>query len=88
MTPFSASEPVVPQTVIPVLTHSVQPDNLSASVLAALDRQHAEKAALFALAGKLQDSLKPELERLTQELVQKTLQTAWQQRASDVSDPI
>jgi hypothetical protein len=47
----------------------------------ALDARFAEKEALMALSSDLLENLRPEMERLTADWVQKTLQSVWDQRA-------
>jgi hypothetical protein len=47
----------------------------------ALDARVAEKQALMALSSDLLENLRPEIERLTADLVQRTLQSVWDKRA-------
>jgi peptidoglycan hydrolase CwlO-like protein len=47
----------------------------------ALDARIAEKQALMALSSDLLENLRPEIERLTADLVQRTLQSVWNKRA-------
>jgi hypothetical protein len=70
----------VPQSAIPVLTTRVPAADIPADVLAELERQQTEKDAFFALADALQHSLRPELDRLVSDAVQRSLQASWAQR--------
>jgi hypothetical protein len=73
--------PPVPDQDIPTLG----PESLLASVpdavLVALDARAAEKHALMALSEELVQNLRPEIEKLTANLVQKTLADVWEKRA-------
>jgi hypothetical protein len=69
---------------------SLDPESVLASVpeavRLALDARAAEKRALLALSDELVKNLRPEIERLTAELVQKTLADVWEKRASIYRD--
>lgn len=51
------------------------------AVTLALDARLAEKQALMALSEELEQNLRPEIERLTKDMVQRTLQGVWDKRA-------
>jgi len=51
------------------------------AVVLALDARAAEKKALLDLSEDLVQNLRPEIERLTADLVQRTLQGVWEKRA-------
>ena len=67
--------------VIPVLSALVLPGQLPAAVVQALDAKANEKAAFMAMAEAFESSLRPEMERLTAELVQRSLLQAWALRS-------
>lgn len=56
------------------------------AVHVALDARVAEKQALMALSSDLLENLRPEIERLTADLVQRTLQSVWDERARTFQD--
>jgi hypothetical protein len=68
-------------TVIPVLTHVVPASDIPAAVLAALDARQAEKASVMALSQELMQNLRPELDRMATELVQRSVEGMWAKRA-------
>jgi hypothetical protein len=70
-----------PDDVIPVLTAAVAPSDIPADLLAALDARLAEKASVLALSQELMKNLRPELERMAEELVQRSVQGMWEKRA-------
>jgi len=76
--------------VIPVLTTRVPPADLAPGMLLAFDKLQTQKNNFFALADALRANLRPELERLAEDLVQRTLRDAWMQRvdAPPKSDPL
>jgi hypothetical protein len=51
------------------------------AVTLALNARVAEKQALMDLSDELVQNLRPEIERLTADMVQRTLQGVWDQRA-------
>lgn len=51
------------------------------AVTLALDVRVAEKQALMALSEELEQNLRPEIERLTKDMVQRTLQGVWDKRS-------
>jgi hypothetical protein len=75
-----------PHTAIPVLTTVLPESDISAEMLVAFERQQAEKTALFALSKALQESLRPELERLAQDVVQRTLKATWDARCRTIPE--
>jgi len=81
MTQFEKSA-VPPQgaSVIPVLNTLIPADHISHDLASALDLRDAERAAFMAMTEEVSQSLRPELERLTTELVQRSLQQAWRSK--------
>lgn len=71
---------------VPELTLRLQPSEVPAALLVALDARMAEKKALMALSHELTQSLKPELDRLTSDLVQRTLEGLWAKRCEKYQD--
>lgn len=67
--------------LIPVLTHVVSTADIPAGVLAALDARQAEKATIMALSQELMQNLRPELDRMASELVQRSVEGMWAKRA-------
>lgn len=72
---------------IPVLTEQMILSDVPEVMRVALDARAAEKKALLALSGELMQNLRPEIERLTAELVERTLQGVWEKRARMYQDP-
>jgi hypothetical protein len=66
---------------IPVLTSAVATSEIPAALLAALDARLAEKASVLALSQELMNNLRPELDRMAAELVQRSVQGMWDKRA-------
>jgi hypothetical protein len=66
---------------IPVLTEAVTASEIPAAVLAALDARLAEKATFMALSQELMQNLRPELDRMASELVQRSVEGMWAKRA-------
>lgn len=67
--------------VVPVLSAAIPDAQIPLSVKAALDAKELERATFMALADELVQALRPELERLTTDLVQRALHRAWADRA-------
>ncbi len=83
MTPFDSGVPWgAAPSVIPVLNVAIPDAEIPQAVRAAMDAQALERTAFMALADELVQELRPELERLTTELVQRSLRRAWAQRSS------
>ncbi len=70
----------VPQA-IPLLTEAIPLTDVPPAVLAALDARQAEKASVLALSQELMQNLRPELDRMAAELVQRSVQGMWAKRA-------
>jgi hypothetical protein len=70
-----------PDDAIPVLTTAVATSDIPAAMLAALDARLAEKASVLALSQELMNNLRPELDRMAAELVQRSVQGMWEKRA-------
>lgn len=66
---------------IPVLTHVIAKDQIPEAILVALDARQAEKASVLALSQELMQNLRPELDRMASELVQRSLLGMWEKRA-------
>ncbi len=71
---------------IPTLTQDMVLDQVPQAVTLALDARAAEKRALMDLSEELVQNLRPEIERLTSDLVQRTLQGLWDKRARTYLD--
>lgn len=71
---------------IPVLTDGVLLSDIPPAVLAALDARLAEKASALALSKELMQNLRPELDRMAAELVQRSVQGMWAKRAEIYQD--
>ena len=72
---------IQPREAIPLLTDALQPGSFPVALGLALDARMAEKQALFDLSGTLLQNLRPELDRLTAQLVEQTLQELWRKRS-------
>ena len=81
----SSSPPVSPDQ-IPTLTQDMALAQVPQAVHVALDARVAEKQALMALSSDLLENLRPEIERLTADLVQRTLKSVWDKRARTFQD--
>jgi hypothetical protein len=66
---------------IPTLTQDMVLGQVPPSVNLALDARAAEKQALMAMSEELLQNMRPEIERLTADLVQRTLQSVWDKRS-------
>ena len=66
---------------IPTLSHDMAWVNVPPAVSLALDARAAEKAALMALSEELVQNLRPEIERMTSDMVQRTLKDVWDKRS-------
>jgi hypothetical protein len=71
---------------IPTLTQDMVLGQVPQAVTLALDARAAEKRALMALSDELVQNLRPEIERLAVDLVQRTLQGVWDKRARIYQD--
>jgi hypothetical protein len=76
----SGMTPIPGFSVIPVLSTVIPVDRISQDLAAALQLREEEHAAFLAMADAVVQSLRPELERLTTELVQRSLQQAWRSK--------
>ena len=79
---FSENTPLV----VPVLSTVIPETQISPNLIAALDARELERAAFMALADDLVQALRPELERMTTELVRRSLRQAWASRFRPESD--
>ena len=81
MTQFvSAAAPTHGGAVIPGLSTLIPAEQISHELAAALQLREEERSAFMAMADEVAQSLRPELERLTTELVQRSLQQAWRSK--------
>ena len=78
--PLLTGHTVTPDS-IPTLTQDMSLNDVPKGVSLALDARAEEKRALMALSEELVQNLRPEIERLTSDLVQRTLQCVWEKRA-------
>jgi hypothetical protein len=67
-------------SVVPVLSTVIPDSQIPDALRAALDARDLEQTTFMALGDELVQSLRPELERLTTELVQRSLRQAWASR--------
>jgi hypothetical protein len=71
---------------IPTLTQDMVLGQVPQAVTLALDARAAEKRALMAMSDELVQNLRPEIERLTADLVQRALQGLWAKRSTTYLD--
>ena len=71
---------------IPTLTQAMVVSNAPQDILEALNTRAEERGALMALSDELVQNLRPEIERLTADLVQRTLQEVWDKRSRSKLD--
>ena len=81
ITTVSSLNPDMNRDNIPVLSAVVPSQEIPAALLAALDARLAEKASVLALSQELMKNLRPELDRMAAELVQRSVQGMWEKRA-------
>ena len=79
---FSENTPLV----VPVLSTVIPETQISPNLIAALDARESERASFMALTDDLVQALRPELERMTTELVRRSLRQAWASRFRPESD--
>lgn len=79
---FSENTPLV----VPVLSMVIPETQISPNLIAALDARESERASFMALTDDLVQALRPELERMTTELVRRSLRQAWASRFRPESD--
>ena len=65
---------------IPTLSQDMVLGDVPVAVSLAMDARAAEKAALMALSVDLVQKLRPEIERMTSDMVQRALQSEWDKR--------
>lgn len=89
MMPTPMQTPVNPAGLdqIPTLTKSMVLEEVPEAVRLALEARAAEKRALLAMSDELVANLRPEIERLTADLVQRTLTGLWEKRARGYDEP-
>lgn len=88
MTPSHPNSPVNPAWAdpIPTLTTAMVLHKVPEAVRLALDARATEKRALLAMSDELVIKLRPEIERLTADLVQRALAGVWEKRARSQDD--
>lgn len=88
MTPSPLNAPVQPTWTdhIPTLTRAMVLQDVPQAVSQALDARALEKRALMAMSDELVNHLRPEIERLTADLVQRALAGVWEKRSRSHSD--
>lgn len=88
MTPSPHNAPVQPAWTdrIPTLTRAMVLEDVPQAVGQALDARALEKRALLAMSDELVNNLRPEIERLTADLVQRALAGVWEKRAKTQLD--
>jgi len=80
MTPLSNGMPADPiPSTLPVLRSVITPAELSDGVSAQLEARMRARENFMALGPPLVAALRPELERLMADLVQRSLQEAWRE---------
>lgn len=84
--PTPHAGPTVVPDPIPTLTQDMAVGHVPKAISLALDARAAEKQALMALSEELVQNLRPEIERLTSDLVQRTLQGVWDKRCRNYQD--
>lgn len=78
-TPFAA--PTFAADAIPTLNQDMALGDVPEAVSLALDVRAAEKVALMDLSEELVRNLRPEIERMTNDMVQRALQGVWDKRS-------
>ena len=87
MTQFvSGTAPIPGVAVIPVLSTVIPVDQISQDLAAALQLREEERSVFMAMADAVAQSLRPEVERLTTELVQRSLQQVWRSKFQNADD--
>lgn len=83
MTHASTPQAAPPDAVneIPILSQDMAMGDVPVAVSLALDARAAEKAALMALSEDLLEKLRPEIERMASDRVQRALQGEWEKRS-------
>lgn len=81
--PTSQVAPPFAGDAIPTLSLDMALVDVPAAVSLAMDARAAEKAALMALSADLVQNLRPEIERMTSDMVQRALQGVWDKRSSN-----
>ena len=87
-TPWDAHASDGPTGVIPVLTTVVPQEAVSPAMREALDARAQDKADWMSLETHLLQALRPEIERMTTELVRAGLREAWRKRGEWKADPL
>ncbi|PUE08574.1 hypothetical protein B9Z51_06350 [Limnohabitans sp. T6-5] len=86
--PPSNSQDAIPaEAEIPTLNAALDASLIPEAVRVALDVREAERAALFSMSNELLDGLRPELDRLTTELVRRSIQGLWEKRSEKYQNP-
>lgn len=78
--PTPPAAPPFAADAIPTLSQDMALVDVPAAVSLAMDARAAEKAALMAMSEDLLQKLRPEIERMTSDRVQRALQGEWEKR--------
>ena len=78
--PTPPAAPPFGADAIPTLSQDLVLGDVPVGVSLALDARDAEKAALMALSADLVQKLRPEIERMTSDMVQRALEGEWDKR--------
>jgi hypothetical protein len=78
--PTPNAAPPFEADAIPTLSQDMVLGDVPVAVSLAMDARVAEKAALMALSADLVQKLRPEIERMTSDMVQIALQSEWGKR--------
>lgn len=84
--PTPHAPPLFDADAIPSLSQDMALGDVPVGVSLALDARAAEKAALMALSEDLVKKLRPEIERMTSDMVQRALQGVWEKRSRNDHD--
>jgi hypothetical protein len=84
--PSAASSTEMPAGAIPVLLTVVPEGDVSQAMRDALEARAQDKYDWLSLEAHLLETLRPEMERLTTELVRGCLREAWRQRSGIAID--
>ena len=79
--PTPPAAPPFGADAIPTLSQDLVLGDVPVGVTLALDARDAEKAALMALSEDLLEKLRPEIERMASDKVQRALQSEWVKRS-------
>ena len=81
MTPASSDDQPGPDAALPVLRSVIAESDIPDALRQALDAKATEHAQFMRLEDALLASIRPDIERLTAELVRRSLSKAWTSRS-------